>query len=128
MGAATVMNVSGMELPKNIIGVLADCGYTSNEDIIKKVIREMHLPAGILYPFARLGGGGCRERKRGGSMDRAGTAPREAHRLPLPLPLREIVGDLGRIGGHPSANGAKVEGKTFFGNFVNATKCHIEMA
>ena len=55
MGAATVMNVSGMELPKNIIGVLADCGYTSNEDIIKKVIREMHLPANILYPFARLG-------------------------------------------------------------------------
>ena len=55
MGAATVMNVSGMELPENIIGVLADCGYTSNEDIIKKVIREMHLPAGILYPFARLG-------------------------------------------------------------------------
>lgn len=55
MGAATVMNVSGMELPKNIIGILADCGYTSNEDIIKKVIREMHLPANILYPFARLG-------------------------------------------------------------------------
>ncbi len=55
MGAATVMNLSGMELPENIIGVLADCGYTSNEDIIKKVIREMHLPANILYPFARLG-------------------------------------------------------------------------
>jgi len=55
MGAATVMNVSGMELPENIIGILADCGYTSNEDIIKKVIKEMHLPAGILYPFARLG-------------------------------------------------------------------------
>lgn len=55
MGAATVMNVSGMELPENIIGILADCGYTSNEDIIKKVIREMHLPANILYPFARLG-------------------------------------------------------------------------
>ena len=55
MGAATVMNASGMELPENIIGILADCGYTSNEDIIKKVIREMHLPAEILYPFARLG-------------------------------------------------------------------------
>ena len=55
MGAATVMNVSGMNLPNNIIGILADCGYTSNEDIIKKVIREMRLPAEILYPFARLG-------------------------------------------------------------------------
>lgn len=55
MGAATVMNASGMNLPENIIGVLADCGYTSNEDIIKKVIKEMRLPANILYPFARLG-------------------------------------------------------------------------
>lgn len=55
MGAATVMIASGTDLPKNVIGVLADCGYTSNEDIIKKVIREMKLPADILYPFARLG-------------------------------------------------------------------------
>ena len=55
MGAATVLNASGMNLPENIIAILADCGYTSNEDIIKKVIREMHLPAEILYPFARLG-------------------------------------------------------------------------
>ena len=56
MGAATVMNVSGMELPQNIIGVLADCGYTSAKDIIKKVIRDMHLPPSIFYPFVRLGG------------------------------------------------------------------------
>ena len=55
MGAATVMVVSGMELPKNIIGILADCGYTSAKDIIKKVIRDMRLPANILYPFAQLG-------------------------------------------------------------------------
>lgn len=55
MGAATVLITSGKELPKNVVGVLADCGYTSAKDIIKKVIRDMKLPANILYPFAKLG-------------------------------------------------------------------------
>ena len=54
MGAATVLIAAGEQLPKNVVGVLADCGYTSTEAIIKKVIRDMHLPAGLLYPFARL--------------------------------------------------------------------------
>ncbi len=57
MGAATVMIASAMELPKNVIGVLADCGYTSCEEIIKKVMKEdMNLPANLLYPFVHLGG------------------------------------------------------------------------
>ncbi len=55
MGAATVMICAAEPLPKNVIGVLADCGYTAPEDIIKKVMRDMHLPADLLYPFARLG-------------------------------------------------------------------------
>ncbi len=55
MGAATVMTAAGTELPDNVIGVLADCGYTSTKDIVKKVIRDMRLPAELLYPFARLG-------------------------------------------------------------------------
>lgn len=55
MGAATVMMASTDELPENVVGVLADCGYTSAEDAIKKVMRDMKLPADLLYPFARLG-------------------------------------------------------------------------
>lgn len=55
MGAATVLMASGMELPENVIGVIADCGYTSPKDIIKKVIRQMKLPADLLYPFVKLG-------------------------------------------------------------------------
>ncbi len=55
MGAATVMMASAMELPENVIGILADCGYTSAKEIIKKVIRQMKLPANLLYPFVRLG-------------------------------------------------------------------------
>jgi len=55
MGAATVMMASEMDLPDNVVGILADCGYTSARDIIKKVIRQLHLPANMLYPFVKLG-------------------------------------------------------------------------
>lgn len=55
MGAATVLMAAGKPLPKTVIGVLADCGYTSPKEIIKKVISEMKLPAEPVYPFVRLG-------------------------------------------------------------------------
>ena len=55
MGASTVMIASSKNLPKNVIGVLADCGYTSTKEIIKKVMRDMKLPSSLLYPFAWLG-------------------------------------------------------------------------
>ena len=55
MGAATVLNAAGNPLPKNVIGVLADCGYSSPADIIKTVIRQMKLPAELAYPFVKLG-------------------------------------------------------------------------
>jgi pimeloyl-ACP methyl ester carboxylesterase len=55
MGAATVMMAAGEILPPNVVCVMADCGYSSQEKIIKKVIKEMHLPANILYPFIKLG-------------------------------------------------------------------------
>ena len=55
MGAATVMIAAAKELPPNVVGVLADCGYSSAKEIIKKVVREMKLPADLLYPFIKLG-------------------------------------------------------------------------
>ena len=55
MGAATVMLAASKNLPENVIGVLADCGYTSTRAIIQKVIRDMKLPAKPIYPFVRLG-------------------------------------------------------------------------
>lgn len=54
MGASTVMLAAGRELPSNVIGALADCGYTSANAIIKKVIRQIHLPADLLYPVVKL--------------------------------------------------------------------------
>lgn len=55
MGASTVLMTSDKDLPENVIGILADCGYTTARDIIKKVIRQMSLPASVFYPFVRLG-------------------------------------------------------------------------
>ncbi len=55
MGAATVTTATGYDLPSNVVGVLADCGYTSTREIICKVVREMRLPPRLLYPFIRLG-------------------------------------------------------------------------
>ena len=55
MGAATVLITAGRRLPDNVVAVLADCGYTSAREIIFKVVREMKLPARLLYPFIKLG-------------------------------------------------------------------------
>lgn len=55
MGAATVMMAAGEPLPKQVKGVLADCGYTSAREIICKTIREMKLPVTLAYPFVKMG-------------------------------------------------------------------------
>lgn len=56
MGAATVLMAAEKPLPKNVIGILGDCGYSSAPDIIKKVITDLKLPQKLLYPFVRLSG------------------------------------------------------------------------
>lgn len=55
MGASTVLMAAGKPLPSNVVGVLADCGYTTPKEIICKVIRQLKLPAKLCYPFVRLG-------------------------------------------------------------------------
>ncbi len=55
MGGATVLMAAGETLPKNVVGVLADCPYSSAKDIIQKIIREMRLPVKLCYPFVWLG-------------------------------------------------------------------------
>lgn len=55
MGAATVIMASELDLPKNVIGCLADCSYTSAKEVIKYTIKKMHLPPAIFYPFIYLG-------------------------------------------------------------------------
>ena len=51
MGAATVLMASGLKLPGNVRGIVADCPYSSPKDIIRKVCRDMHLPWVLVYPL-----------------------------------------------------------------------------
>lgn len=55
MGASTVLIAAGNELPPNVIGVLADCGFHSAKDVILSVADSMHLPSKLLYPFVKFG-------------------------------------------------------------------------
>ena len=61
MGAGTVLMASELPLPENVFGILADCPFSTPLEIIKKVGRDMKLPATILTPLimlaARLFGG-----------------------------------------------------------------------
>ncbi|MDD5901806.1 MAG: alpha/beta hydrolase [Oscillospiraceae bacterium] len=56
MGAATVLMAGGLPLPDNVVGIVADCGYSSPSAIVKKVMRDYHLPPYPLYWLVRLGG------------------------------------------------------------------------
>ena len=55
MGASTVLMAGGSPLPRSVVGILADCGFTSAKEIIQVVIAGMKLPPKLAYPFVRLG-------------------------------------------------------------------------
>lgn len=56
MGAATVLMAAGLSLPQNVRAIVADCGYTSPADILKRVLRDRRYPVWLIYPLIRLGG------------------------------------------------------------------------
>lgn len=82
MGAATVLLAAGQELPPNVVGLLADCGYTDAPSMIKRAAAMLKLPANLSYPFVRLGA------RLFGGFDLNRAVPLEAAsqcRLPLML-------------------------------------------
>ncbi len=54
MGAATVTMAAELELPGNVVAIIADCGYSSPEKIIRKVMKDIKYPQ-FLYPIVKLG-------------------------------------------------------------------------
>lgn len=56
MGASTVLLAATLDLPSNVVGVIADCPYSSAEGIICKVCGDMKIPAKTAFPIVRLGG------------------------------------------------------------------------
>ena len=55
MGGATVLMAASLPLPASVVGVMADCPYSSPKQIIKKVIGDLGMPAWLIYPLVRLG-------------------------------------------------------------------------
>ena len=55
MGASTVLMAAGKDMPPNVVGVLADCGFHSAKDVILSVADGMCLPSKLLYPFVNNG-------------------------------------------------------------------------
>lgn len=81
MGSATVLMASGLDLPDNVHGIMADCGFTSPKAIWKHVIRRnLHLPYGIRGIVAdRL----CRRKISVGSEDCSTVTALEHARVPV---------------------------------------------
>ena len=55
MGAATALMTSDLDLPKNVVGIIADCPYSTPSEVIASVCKKMKLNPKILLPFIRLG-------------------------------------------------------------------------
>ncbi len=67
MGAATVLMASGLELPENVHGIMADCGFTSPHAIWKHVAeKNLHLSYGII---GKIAGDMCRKKINMGPRD-----------------------------------------------------------
>ena len=55
MGASTVLFAAGEELPPNVRGITADCGFSSPAEILAHIIRrDFHLPPRLVLPLMEV--------------------------------------------------------------------------
>ncbi len=54
MGGATVLMASELELPKNVMGIIADCPFATPEAIIADSCQKMGLNPKVMMPFIKL--------------------------------------------------------------------------
>lgn len=54
MGGATVLMASGLNLPSNVKGIVADCPYSSVKEEIKHTVDQMGIKFSLVYPFIYL--------------------------------------------------------------------------
>lgn len=55
MGATTVMLAAGLNLPVNVKGIIADCGFTSPKKIVANTIKDRyHVPPWLILPAMNL--------------------------------------------------------------------------
>ncbi len=81
MGAATVLMASGLEMPDNVHGIMADCGFTSPHAIWKHVMeKNLHLSYGILGIVAN---DICRKKINMGASDYSATHALAESKIPV---------------------------------------------
>lgn len=89
MGGATVLMASGLELPKQVKGIISDCGFTSAKEVFTHVLHSMyHLPAFPMIQIADL----VNRRKAGYGLDECNAA-REVRKAKVPVLLIHGSGD-----------------------------------
>ncbi len=81
MGGATVLMMSGLELPKQVKGIISDCGFTSPKYVFTHVLHTMyHMPAFPIIPVADY----VNKKKAGYGMDECNAA-REVKKAKVPI-------------------------------------------
>ena len=81
MGGATVLMASGLELPKQVKGIVSDCGFTSPKYVFTHVLHSMyHLPAFPVIPITNI----VNRKKAGYGMDDCNAA-REVKKAKVPI-------------------------------------------
>lgn len=82
MGATTVLMAAGLQLPENVHGIMADCGFTSPQAIWKHVVKKnMH----ISYDSIRsaIASDMCRKRINMGANDYSTTDAMQQCKVPV---------------------------------------------
>lgn len=81
MGGATVLMASGLKLPKQVKGIISDCGFTSPKEVFTHVLKTMyHLPPFPIIPAANI----VNKKLAGYGMDEC-NAKREVEKAKVPI-------------------------------------------
>lgn len=81
MGGATVLMMSGLDLPEQVKGIVSDCAFTSPKYVFTHVLHSMyHLPAFPIIPIADK----MNKKKAGYGLDECNAA-REVKKAKVPI-------------------------------------------
>lgn len=81
MGATTVLMASNLEMPENVRGIIADCGFTSAHDIWRHVVKNnLHLAYGVM---GRIADDMCKKRIRLSTKDFSTIEAMKENKIPV---------------------------------------------
>ena len=81
MGGATVLMMSGLELPSQVKGIISDCAFTSAKEVFTHVLRTMiHLPAFPMMQIAEI----LNQKRAGYGLDECNSI-REVQKAKVPI-------------------------------------------